>query len=270
VVSDEVDVIDAWFAHLDLRGERKRKRAPAWTWAWGILGSVVAAIILTFWLGIPWLAGIVAQQVPMQWEKDLAGGTLSELAGMGFKATEVPAQEQARLQILFADVAKRTTYRLPITLEFRSWDQPNALAIPGGVVVITDQMLDLMQSDDEFTAVMAHEVGHLEYRHGVRTVLQNSSSMLVLSLLVGDVSGLSVLAAAMPALLVNSAYSRDFEREADQYAFTTLRAMGKSPRAFADVMGRLEAASDTAGGMPYFSSHPPTSERIEAAERAAR
>jgi Zn-dependent protease with chaperone function len=268
----EVDAIDAWFAHLDLSGERSKKRLSASTIGWSILGTIALAIVLLFWLGLPWLARIAAENMPVEWEKSLASGTLASLASDGFKPTQISAEAQTRYRALFAKIAAQVQYGNPITLEFRSWTDPNAFAIPGGTVVVTDQMLKLMSSDDEFTAVMAHEVGHLEQRHGIRSVLQQGGVWLVVSLLVGDSSGLSAIATALPATLVDSAYSRDFEREADEYAFARLKEMQVSPKAFASLMRKMQAQSEqgSPGALKYFSSHPPTNERIEAAEQAAQ
>ncbi len=268
----ETDVIDAWFAHLDLSGERNKKRISPTTIGLAILGSIALAILLVFWLGLPWLARLAAEHIPTAWEKSLSSGTLSTLAADGFKPTSISLDEQKRYRTLFDAVAKGSSYSNPISLEFRSWTDPNAFAIPGGVVVVTDQMLALMATDDEFSAVMAHEIGHLEKRHGIRSVLQQGGAWLVVSLLAGDTSGLSYIATALPATLVDSAYSRGFEREADDYAFARLRQMLISPRAFAALMRKMQAQAESgsAGALKYFSSHPPTDERIEAAESAAQ
>jgi Zn-dependent protease with chaperone function len=268
----DVNVIDAWFSHLDLSGERSKKRVSAGMIGWGMLGGIVLSVVLAFWLGVPWLARIAAENMPVEWEKSMASGTLASLESDGFKASEVSSEEQARYRKLFEKVAAGTQYGNPITLEFRSWTDPNAFAIPGGTVVVTDQMLKLMSTDDEFTAVMAHEVGHLEKRHGIRSVLQQGGAWLVVSLLVGDSSGLAAVATALPSVLIESAYSRDFEREADVYAFARLNAMNISPKAFASLMRKMKAQADAGepGALKYFSSHPPTDERIEAAEAAAK
>jgi Zn-dependent protease with chaperone function len=273
VSTDEITAVNAWFAHLDLSGERRKKPLPAWVWAWGILGSIMLAVVLTFTVAIPWMAASLADDFPLEWEKDLAQGTLESLSSEGFSDTKIGPEQQARYQELFKAVAARSKYGLPIRLEIRNWNQPNAFAVPGGVVLITDPMLALMRSEDEFTAVMAHEVGHLEHRHGIRSVLQQTGSWVVISLMLGDPSGVSILTTALPNILIDSAYSREFEREADQYAFDTLEAMGKSPTAFADMMRNLMKATESessSGGMQYFSSHPPSQERIDAAEQAAR
>ena len=268
----ETDVIDAWFAHLDLSGERTKKRLSPTAIGLGILGVIALAIILLFSLGLPWLARLAAEHIPTDWEKAVAAGTLSSLEADGFKPSLISVDEQKRYRKLFEAVAAGSNYSNPMTLEFRGWTDPNAFAIPGGTVVVTDQMLALMTVDDEFSAVMAHEIGHLEKRHGIRSVLQQGGAWMAVSLLVGDTSGLNSIATALPATLVDSAYSRGFEREADDYAFSRLRQMLISPRAFAALMRKMQTQAEMGepGALKYFSSHPPTDERIEAAERASR
>ncbi len=160
-----------------------------------------------------------------------------------------------------------------LRLEFRrggAFLGASALALPSGLVIMTDELVKLAQDDDELVAVMAHEVGHIVHRHGLRQVIQHSALGLVMSYLTGDVSS---IVAMLPLVLVQQGYSRDFEREADAYALNYLLAEGLSPRHFVHIMQRLEekAGRETNAFSHYLSTHPPTSERVqpfvEAAER---
>lgn len=270
VRSNELRVLEAWFSHVDLFKEPGKKPRSPETVVWGFMGSMLVAVILTFWLVIPWLAGIVAGHVPKSWERQLAAGTLEQLASEGFKLSTVDAATQAKYRALIAKLTKGLDPDVSYQLEFRDWTDPNAFAAPGGLIVITDPMLKLISSDEEFLSVMAHEIGHVEMRHGLRTALQQGSSWLVISMLWGDASALGTLTIALPSILIQSAYSRGFEREADQYAFKRLKELGISPRAFASLMAKLAKESGrSSGDFQYFSSHPATEERVAAAERAA-
>jgi Zn-dependent protease with chaperone function len=108
----------------------------------------------------------------------------------------------------------------------------------------------------------------------MRTVLQSSVVGLVLAWYVGDVSG---LLATAPAIIMQAKYSRDMEREADDYAERTMQANGLSPCLLASILDKLEAshiakkekekqAAADAGkskeALDYLSSHPATQERI--------
>lgn len=105
----------------------------------------------------------------------------------------------------------------------------------------------------------------------MRLALQNTALLVVIGFVTGDVSSVaSVATAAMT--LVESGYSRQFEREADAFAFDLLRRNGISPQAFADALRAMQAGlpDDSSSAFRYFSTHPAIQERIETAERAAR
>ena len=143
---------------------------------------------------------------------------------------------------------------------------PNALALPGGHIVVTDELVRLLQGHDAaLLGVMAHELGHVQARHGMRALVQFSLLTLASQLLLGDVSS---LLAGVPALLGQLGYSRDFERAADAEALRLLRAAGHDPAVMLVLFERLqahhgserEAAPGTLG--IALASHPADAERI--------
>ena len=104
---------------------------------------------------------------------------------------------------------------------------PNALALPGGTMLLTDDMARLLQHDTQVIAgVLAHELGHVQHRHGVRMLVQVGVLGFVTSTLWGDYSG---VLATVPLWLGQAHYSREAEREADAYSVTVLRDAGLSP-----------------------------------------
>ena len=157
---------------------------------------------------------------------------------------------------------------------------PNAFALPGGAIVVTDEMLQLLTGrDDVLTGVLGHELGHVRRRHGMRLLVQATLIGTASSIAWGDFS--AVLAAA-PALLGQSAYSRDFEREADDDAITLLRANGLSPAVMVELFERLAASRPAAGGTDKsadkgsafdlgiaLASHPADAERMQRFKAAA-
>ena len=85
-------------------------------------------------------------------------------------------------------------------------------------------------------------------RHALRLPLQELPGVAVLlTAIAGDAVGVTYLAAALPSMLLQSSYSREFETEADDYAFTLLRRKGVVAQVFADMLRRLEAAGPACG-----------------------
>jgi predicted Zn-dependent protease len=84
-------------------------------------------------------------------------------------------------------------------------------------------------------------------------------------------ASLSVAVAGLPALLAQAKYSREFETEADEFAFQLLKQHGRSPEAFATLMERLAGEDDGAErSYAFLSTHPMTAERVQRARAAAR
>jgi len=147
---------------------------------------------------------------------------------------------------------------------------PNALALPGGIIVITDDMVKAAEATEEVLAVLAHEIGHVELRHTMRSVLQNSVVAAAAAAVTSDAASLSVAVASLPLLVAQTKYSRKFEAAADEYAFSLLKQKGYSPTAFASLMERLAKKYEKeTGPFAYVSTHPVTAERVQRARNAA-
>jgi Zn-dependent protease with chaperone function len=151
---------------------------------------------------------------------------------------------------------------------------PNAFALPGGTVVMTDDLAKLATDDDQLSAVLAHEIGHVRGRHGLRLGLQAAGVAALTAALFGDAVSITGLAVTLPTAILQNGYSRELETEADEYAFQRLREVGLSPTAFAEMMQLFEKEHEKYLGkgasMDYFSTHPATAKRIERALQAAK
>jgi predicted Zn-dependent protease len=106
----------------------------------------------------------------------------------------------------------------------------------------------------------------------MRHLLQGSATALIIAGVTGDIASTTSLAASAPALLLQTKYSRDFEREADAFAIALLQQTGIGPQHFASILARLEAKTrgQRRFGVPTFlSTHPPTEEREALARSGA-
>jgi Zn-dependent protease with chaperone function len=237
---------------------------------------VMAAVIWGFMkYGIPWLATRVAFAIPPATEKVLGRQTLAALDKVLFTPSRLPADRKKTLASRFSATAASFPTIGATRLEFRSGEKigPNALALPSGIVVLTDELVKIAKNDDEIVAVLAHELGHVERRHTMRHILQSSAAGLVMVALTGDILSVTSLSATLPTALVEAKFSRDFEREADDAAALYLQTHGIPLRRFSDILQRLQAEHDRKRSKrkqkddetftDYLSTHPPTSERIE-------
>jgi Zn-dependent protease with chaperone function len=220
--------------------------------------------------GLPAIADFAAFRTPMSVERSMGTEGLRLLDRLVFEPTRLPQARRSALRDRFEamtqelytrDIERSPDYRL----EFRHADRmgANALALPSGIIVLTDDLVKIAQHDDEIMAVIAHEVGHAERRHGLRSLYRSAGVAALAAAVVGDVSQVAGLAAFMPQL-IEAGYSRDFEREADAYAKRWLRKQGIPERRFDDLLCRMIAehgGDDGDGVMRYLASHPSGAER---------
>jgi len=213
---------------------------------------------------VPEVARRAAFAMPVSADRALAQNALELLDGRLFAPSRLEAERQSALKTRFADMVRDIDSRYRFRLELRSSKAagPNAFALPDGTVVVTDALVDLAQADEELLAVLAHEIGHVVHRHALRGVLQNSAVALLVAFAMGDVLSVTSLAAALPTLMVEAKFSRDFEREADQYALEFLRARRVPLHHGAAILKRLAAReAELPTGLEYLSSHPGIEER---------
>jgi len=232
---------------------------------------IAATLVLGYFYGLPMAADKVVEKIPMETEQALSKQAMVWFEDHNFFSPTT--QDPLHLEVLrdrFIELHRGLDKSHYITLEFRNSKAigPNAFALPGGTIVITDQLMELASSDEEILAVLAHEIGHVELRHSLRQLLQSSAIGLVAATVTGDAATLSAAVAGLPAVLAQTKYSRKFEGEADDFALKLLKQHGISPAAFAEIMEKLENIES--GVFPsYLSTHPITSERIAKARTAA-
>ncbi|MCD2515819.1 M48 family metallopeptidase [Massilia sp. G4R7] len=258
---------------MDVLGYRK-----SWVVRWqdnmaaslAALALLLALIAATWFWGLPAAAERLSRHVPPSADHAIGSNALALLERQGFiKPSRLSEDRQADLQALFQRVQPPGS-RIPLRLRLADTPLlgPNALAFPDGTIVLTDQLVGVaIEKQSVFDAhaaamlagVLAHEIGHIEMRHSVRSMTRASLTAALSATLFGD---FSAVAAGMPALLGNMKYSREMELAADDYAAATLKRRGISTLPLADLFDDVEEATEEAmpamfrQAMTYASTHP--------------
>lgn len=248
----------------------------SWPRAIGAVVVLVTLFLVLYLFGAPALADATATRLPPTALDQVSARTLSFLDQTVLDESRL--DEGRRLGLKgYAESRLRLPEAgaRPLQLEFRNSRRlgPNALALPNGTVIMTDQLVELAERDDELLGVLAHEAGHVHHRHSLQKILRASVIGLFFTVYAGDTGFIAIMA---PTALIQAKYSRDIERDADDYAVRVLRESGLPVESFANMLQRLEdhhrerapGAQDDGSG--YLSSHPATSERIARLRAAAR
>jgi Peptidase family M48 len=262
------DAIDAALEALDATSVQHdvHRLESRWSYAVVALVALVAIVWAGIQYGIPAAARHVAGIFPPRADA-LIGTQALELLDRGYLSpSKLSPERQQELREEFAAMTRDLDDAHEYRLEFRQGGElgANAFALPSGIVVMTDELVELAQADQELQVVLAHEIGHVVHRHSLRMLLQNSATSLLMIGLTGDVSSASVLVAGVPTALVQAKHSRQFEAEADDYAYAWMDRNGISHRYFGAILERLEKkySGADAGALSWLSSHPRTAERV--------
>jgi predicted Zn-dependent protease len=155
-------------------------------------------------------------------------------------------------------------------LEFRDGGRlgANAIALPGGTIILTDQLVALAKSEDEIAGVLAHEIGHVTERHSLRQIYRALGIGFMAAVIIGDTSQLLDNVIAQAAVLDTLSYSRQFERDADAKSVELMTAAGRDPVAFISLLDRIfEKAGVDSDDAGWLSTHPGNENRREEVQK---
>lgn len=210
---------------------------------------------------VPYMVKRIATQIPITVERTLGQEALALFDRTMFEKSEIPESRQQQLLERFGDLIDISQYQII----FRKSERigANAFALPSGIIVFTDEMINLAQDDDELVGVFAHELGHVKLRHVMRHILQDSITVVLLVMLTGDVGSASSLAASIPTILVQTRHSRDFESEADRFAAELMLRHQIAPAHLASLLQRLTEKHHGLELPDFLSTHPNSADRFQ-------
>jgi predicted Zn-dependent protease len=132
----------------------------------------------------------------------------------------------------------------------------NAMALPGGYIIITRGMLEKLETEAQLASILAHEASHITIRHSAAAMSQQIGMSILLSAALTQTSSAGAARAAqLGSQLVGLKYSRDNEREADKYGIDYMVKAGYDPMGMVETMDTLEKESKTRP-VEFFSTHP--------------
>ena len=263
------DAVDSWLGQRNAqRGSRLLHRLDTSMWAALAAIGTIALFLTSFVLwGAPALAERAVDALPTEIDQTIGDESLAVLDNVAFSPSTVAESRQAEIRAAFDEMVSDMETPMGGHLVFRSGGpfDANAFALAGNTVILTDELIELAEHDEEIIAVLAHEMGHIQHRHVMKHVARSAIVAVLLAAYIGDVSAITGVAATMPAVLDSMRHSRAFEREADRVARDYLDSVGISPSRLGDLLARLMAQCPECEEIPhYLSTHPPLDERVEA------
>lgn len=221
-------------------------------------------LLLTHFYLIPWSANTLARRTPKPVLSILQNSTLKTIS-LTWRMN--PSDIDAKTYPEVHAKALKLTERFPdLDLQVQMISSgpmaklPNAFALPAGKILITESLIKLM-SADEIYAILLHEAGHVHHRHSLKALIKSTGLYAVLSLAFGvtDFGSLTLT-------LINAAYSRDDERQADDFSAKQLVESSMNPMLLADGLTKIQKkqhSKDLEKMVGILSTHPMTDERTQ-------
>ena len=238
--------------------------------------AATASLLFVAVFAVPRIATRLTPLVPHSAERMLGRPIAAQVrasldpkaAGVAFECGQGATEQAGRAALLELVGRMEAAAGLPIPLDARVLRRPeaNAITLPGGQIYVFKGLIDEAETPDELAGVIAHEIGHVARRDGMRTILESAGASLLFGILLGDfVGGGAVVLAAQTIL--RTSYSREAEAAADAYAVGLMTGIGGDPRALGRILLRIAGA--THPGPKVLLDHPETRDRVAAIEGLA-
>jgi len=214
-------------------------------------------IICSTYFVLGFAADMLAERLPPRLERAIAAGISSRFGQDDFPSTSVYLQKVLDSLVSSAEGLPKLTFKVSVSDE----EHVNAIALPGGNIVVYKGLLAEMKSENEVAMILAHELGHYAHRdhlHGLGRGLVLLSIMAALGVS-GDIPGF--IAPSLQTFELK--HSRDRESAADLFAMDTL------VRSYGHAGGSIAAFKVLARQTQYMkrpdfvSTHPDIAWRTE-------
>ena len=245
----------------------------------GILVLIFSAYV--FIKTVPsFLADQMVEKIPIEWEVTVGQSILKMLP-----VAQKPDPEVLKVLQDTVDFLKQSLPGNPYDLKvyILPVEQVNALALPGGPIVIFEGLIDKAESPEELAGVLAHEIQHILLRHSTRGILRNLAKSMLVTLFLGDVNSVMEGIVQLAGQLETLGLSREMEAEADQKGMELILAANIDPHGIIRIFKKLMQEDFSQKKLPkgkpvseendlssYFSTHPSSQNRLARLEKQMR
>lgn len=240
---------------------------------WKLYVAGIVVLVFTAYVFIkivpPFLADQMVDKIPVEWEVSLGQAILRVLPVEQEPDPKIIKVLQDTVDLLEQSIEGHQPYDLRVYI----WPKKivNALALPGGPIVVFEGLLNEAESPEELAGVLAHEIQHVLLRHSTRGVLRNLAQGMLLSLFVGDVNAVMARVVNLAGELESLGLSREMEAQADQEGMALILSANIDPHGMIRIFEKLtkeasEPEEESTGSdmefSSYFSTHPSGRNRL--------
>ena len=257
-------------------------KGPSFNWKLYSAGMLVLVFFAyVFIKTVPsFLADQMVDKIPVEWEVTVGQSILKMLPVAQKPDPEILKVLQDTIDLLEQSVKGNQPYDLQVYI--LPVKQVNALALPGGPIVIFEGLLSKAESPEELAGVIAHEIQHILLRHSTRGILRNMAESMLVAVLLGDMNSVMEGVINLAGELETLGLSREMETEADQKGMELILAANIDPHGMIRIFEKLIQEESPQKELPeekpisedndmefsfYFSTHPSGRNRLAQLEK---
>lgn len=239
--------------------EHSKKRIAAEV---GVIAAVLGLVVAGGWAILRWAMDLAAENVPASVERPL-GKAMAAALDRGSTPCEGPAVVAGVGDLSRALAREAGMDAANLDVKVVDAETVNAFALPGGHVFVYTGLLQKAESPDEVAGVLAHELGHVALRHHVRSAVRALGIGAALSVVVGDIDGLTALMVGGSGELLDRSFGREQEEAADAFAAELASKAGFDPAAVGKLLERMESPLEPPSFLRTHPSGPDRRKRLE-------
>ncbi|EAQ52742.1 M48 family metallopeptidase [Vibrio sp. MED222] len=230
---------------------------------------ILSLTVGTFTHGIPWITERVVAYLPEPVSKMVEERVLVSLDKQLFEPSELDLSRQGKIRQRFEGHLRELGIDGKVRLLFRSSDLGvNAFALSHNTIIVLDDLVKLMETQQQLDGILFHELGHLEHQHVMKSIVRSSLLSISVALLTGESSGVIDNLAGIGVFVANNGQSQQAEREADRYAEDSMWLIHGTNKPMSEMFELLQGSSDHLTELPaWLRTHPELTERIDLLKR---
>ena len=156
---------------------------------------------------------------------------------------------------------------LPWTFGILATESVNAFSAPGGFVLLTQGLMDLLDTEDELAAILAHEIAHILRKHHWAIIQKQQNAAALVARMQGNMKSQNALFSEMNSLfsdMMTRGLDKEAEFEADRDAVVLAANGGYDSSAMLSVLEKLDGLkTDSAETQLLFQTHPSPLQRMD-------
>jgi len=216
--------------------------------------------VLFYKIILPNIAETAATTIPIEYEQSFGKSIKESLIANN----EVDSVKTKSLQSFYEKLNYQSNYNVNLTVVNSAIQ--NAFATPGGNIVVFSGIIDRMKEPEELAALLGHELTHVNNRHSTKSIFRSLANVIVLSVLLNDVNGITSLVIDNANSVHELSFSRSLEKEADTEAVNLMLTNYINPEGMLGLLEQLDKLNNGMDIPEFLTTHPVTKNRIEYVE----